>query len=201
MKQLITRHYYTLEDLFNTSSDYSNKFKGPFSLSLVLETSILSFLYTLGGYPDSGEVDTKIDELWHTYLYPRFYNCFIGYVDVVEGDVTDEDILEDAQEWLGRVVAWLCATSKKYSQIIDLYETNAAKLMDKLGTEQTSLFNDTPQDGGDFATDNHTTTATKTSSAYDAGTPMSRLKEIRDNLDSLYQSWATEFRRFIMYGG
>ena len=60
--------------------------------------------------------------------------------------------------------------------------------MNKISASSKTLFNDTPQNGGDFTTDNHTTNATQVTSESDVGTPIARLKEIRDNLESLYTS-------------
>ena len=70
-------------------------------------------------------------------------------------------------------------------------------------------FNDTPQNGGLWNDDKHTSTITlvngknsnDTTITTDSGTIMSRLKEIRDNLESLYDTWSNEFgKEFVIYG-
>lgn len=70
-------------------------------------------------------------------------------------------------------------------------------------------FNDTPQNGGLWNDDKHTSTITlvngknsnDTTVTADSGTIMSRLKEIRDNLESLYDTWSNEFgKEFVIYG-
>lgn len=70
-------------------------------------------------------------------------------------------------------------------------------------------FNDTPQNGGLWNDDKHTSTITlvsgknsnDTTITSDSGTIMSRLKEIRDNLESLYDTWSNEFgKEFVIYG-
>ena len=70
-------------------------------------------------------------------------------------------------------------------------------------------FNDTPQNGGLWNDDKHTSTITlingtnsnDTTVTTDSGTIMSRLKEIRDNLESLYDTWSNEFgKEFVIYG-
>lgn len=80
-----------------------------------------------------------------------------------------------------------------------------------------SKVNDTPQepgywDGEDYtssisATESSSHTETSSSSngvsntttLNDINTPMARLKEIENNLRSLYGKWANEFSRFIIY--
>lgn len=90
-------------------------------------------------------------------------------------------------------------------------------------TNVNSRTNDTPQQPGSWeeddyvsvisgtATNNQSSTNSTSSSssdsnyqgettvATDPGTMMSRLKEIQDDLTSLYGKWANEFRRFIIH--
>lgn len=70
--------------------------------------------------------------------------------------------------------------------------------MDRLGSTATTLFNDTPQSGGDVTTSSYITNATTATTTADVGTPMARLKEIQDNLDNVYITWSNEFRKFIL---
>ena len=60
--------------------------------------------------------------------------------------------------------------------------------MKQLGSKSTTLFNDTPQIGGDVTVDGYISNATTVNTTADVGTPMARLKEIRDNLENLYTS-------------
>ena len=80
-----------------------------------------------------------------------------------------------------------------------------------------SKVNDTPQepgywDGEDYTSSisasessSHTETnsnsngVSNTTTLNDINTPMARLKEIENNLSSLYGKWANEFSRFIIY--
>lgn len=73
----------------------------------------------------------------------------------------------------------------------------------------TTRFNDTPQNGGYWEDDKHSSTITavegKNSNDVtvitDSGTTMERLKEIRDNLENLYDTWSNEFgKEFVIYG-
>lgn len=60
--------------------------------------------------------------------------------------------------------------------------------MKQLGSKSTTLFNDTPQIGGDVTADSYISSATTVSTTADVGTPMARIKEISDNLEDLYTS-------------
>ena len=97
------------------------------------------------------------------------------------------------------------------------FEDNKAKLMDLLarnyqdlgGTSgsSSSRFNDTPQDGGAYADDNHTTNITEVSSStssnlrhqetYSNEDVILRLKKVQDNLSNLYIQWENEIARIL----
>ena len=72
---------------------------------------------------------------------------------------------------------------EEYVPILKLYEQQEANLLAQIKTSSTadSRFNDTPQNGGSWDDDNHTTNLTQMSSesATDGDTPIRRLEEVR----------------------
>ena len=100
---------------------------------------------------------------------------------------------------IAKIIGWMNESRKRYEVLINAYTTQETKLMDKLSSTAQTLFNDTPQSGGSFTTDNYVTNATQVTTSTDTTTPMARLKEISDNLENLYKSWSNEFRKFIMF--
>lgn len=83
--------------------------------------------------------------------------------------------------------------------IIANQEANKNNLLSQIKASSTTKFNDTPQDGGDFSDNNHTSTVTSVESGVDGGTLISRLNEVENNLKRLYKDWANEFRQFIIW--
>ena len=83
--------------------------------------------------------------------------------------------------------------------MIDLYESQENDLLKKLESSSKTLFNDTPQAGGDFTRDPYITNATQVNTSTDTATPMARLKEVQDNITNYYKEWADEFEKFIIY--
>lgn len=104
-----------------------------------------------------------------------------------------------------KIVNIIVSTYPRYSVLLKAYTDKIANMMDKI--ESTALgatrFNDTPQDGGDFASDPYTTNITETTgtSETDGGSPMQRLKELQDGYQNVLTVWSNEFDKIFMEGG
>lgn len=196
---MITRFYYSLNDLntIATGKDTGCFYtinKGFFDfLSIVLPAS--------AGRIADDEITT---EFFQNYIWPRFYEETIDFIDV-EHDPWEEvvkpmnknEVLPQVQSKLVKIWSWLQESKQQYETLINLYTEQKDNLMKQLSSKATTLFNDTPQTADDVTTTGYITTATTATTTADAGTPMTRLKEIRDNLENLYGSWSNEFRKFI----
>lgn len=158
--------------------------------------------------------DTAItNTLFQDYIWPEYYQSNVLYVDtnMPEEEITFMDIRDAWNKKCGHIFRWLNESTEKYSVLIDNLNQIKSKLMAQVQSTTTSdndvlaLFNDTPQAGGDFTGDDYVTNASKNTSsssttiATDAATPIARLKEVQDKLDSLYGRWADEFSRFVLH--
>lgn len=194
---MITRFYFSMSDNdIQSRHPYNAK-----TLNQSFKSWFTSWKYQ---FPNNFSFKPEVDSLFQDYIWPRFYNQAFFYFDV-EHDPWIEpeepkfvDYVAAASDKLGCIYAWLVESQERYGKLIELYKAEENKWLEKLGSESTTLFNDTPQAGGSFTTDNYVTNATKVNTTADVGTPMARVKEVRDNLESLYNSWANEFRKFII---
>lgn len=113
--------------------------------------------------------------------------------------MTNSEIVIEWNKKLGLIYRWINESKEIYEVLISNLESSKARLLDKIHSTTTTRFNDTPQEPGDFTDDSYTSTLTNSSTTTDANTMMARLKEIQDDLTSLYGKWANEFRKFIIY--
>ena len=193
------RTYYTLDDIRKSLELYKN-YNGPFSM-LTASSGFISFMNKCLLYSNYSEIEGTIEdaqgyECFVNYIWPRFYNEAIIYVDSDE----DEDFVQKfARTKVGQIFAWWKSSMEKYSLLIQNLEANKNKLLDDVKSSSTSRFNDTPQNSGDFSDDQHTSTVTKTENSSNVGTMMARLNEIEDNIKQLYIDWSNEFRKFITW--
>lgn len=192
---MITRFYFRVRDILPIDDEGS--------FAAVNANATWSDFFLNNQYTDSTETTT----LFQRYIWPRFFEEYCAYIDIEHSpwqepfkpQPTDPEFLEIKDRILGRFWSWLEESRVKYEKLIRLYSANENKLLDQLSTTSTTLFNDTPQEAGDFVNDAHTTNATRVESTAEVGTPMARLKEIRDNIENLYGAWSNEFRKFIIW--
>ena len=192
------RTYYTLDDIRKEVGGSYLTGEGPYSmlnkyLSSFLNDCLNKVNFTL--FSTFAETDESTN-CFRSYIWPRFYQEAIIYVDSDE----NEDFFEKfCKTKIGQIYAWWISSSEKYNLLIQNLEANKNKLLDDVKSSSTSRFNDTPQNSGDFSDDQHTSNITTTENSSNVGTMMARLNEIEDNIKQLYIDWSNEFRKFIIW--
>ena len=192
------RTYYTLDDIRKALGGNYASGAGPYaigskSLSTFLNDCLKKANFTAASYFNDTAESVKC---FQSYIWPRFYQEAIIYVDFDES----EDFVEKfCYTKAGQIMSWWMSSTEKYSMLIQNLNNNKSKLLDDVKSASISRFNDTPQNSGDFSDDQHTSTTTKTENSSNVGTMMSRLNEIEDNIKQLYIDWSNEFRKFIIW--
>ena len=153
----------------------------------------------------------------NTYIYKDyieemlndFYVRFYKYYGVEVEDESIQTFSTAATEFFYKFWNVLNVTYPKYAPIIKAFKDNETKLMDSLNRDYTddgdssgsvvSRFNDTPQDGGAFDDDTHTTNINESESSSESGLEhketynneymLDRLNRIRDKLSNLFTEW------------
>lgn len=188
------RTYYTLDDIRKALNIIG---EGPYVMNSMTFSSFLNACLQKAGYTTTTFTETQEStECFRYYIWPRFYQEVVVYVDSDES----EDFLEKlCRTKAGQIFAWWFSSSEKYSMLIQNLNANKAKLLDDVKSSSIARFNDTPQNSGDFSDDQHTSNITTTTNSSNVGTMMQRLNEIEDNIKQLYIDWSDEFRKFIIW--
>lgn len=171
--------------------------------------------------PEYGNTDLtlKLIELYYNYILPKYGDT---YVWLIEDDGNYE---KEFKSLLNSITAFVNSTSIKYSKLIDVYNSNKDKLMDKLQsvTSQSSsssnsninvnLQNDVPgtENLNEYSFDeSHTSMAYKdTNSGSSSGSSsvnystdtlyiMDKLQNVKDKLVDIYNVWSDEFHKILM---
>lgn len=193
------RTYYTLDDIRKEVGLYLNN-AGPYTM-YASYSNLTTFMNEclekagLATIPVTTEI-TESENCFREYIWPRFYQEAIIYVDL---DKNEDFVEKFCRTKVGQIMSWWTSSSEKYSLLIQNLSNNKAKLLDDVKSSSTSRFNDTPQNSGDFSDDPHTSTITKTENSSNVGTMMQRLNEIEDKIKQLYLDWSDEFRKFIIW--
>lgn len=203
MKKKVTRFYYSLSDLIDSKMfDYS---EGPFEFVGTILRGAEVTDKTLASFTQLDTSNPTAVTMFHDYLIPEYSDAFVFYVDVEcapweEPDEPEtEDILEAASSLCTKMYRWLVESCVRYSLLISQFESVKSSLMNKLSSDSLTLFNDTPQAGGDYTSDPYVTNATKVTTNTEVATPIERLREIQTKLRNLYADWADEFSRYVIY--
>ena len=133
-------------------------------------------------------------------LYARFYNCPIYRKDI--GVYEDEDLVapssNERKEIFREFVEIFNGTAPRFIPLLKQFKANENDPIGKISstTSGTTRFNDTPQDSGDFADDDHTTNITQTEATTetDTGSIMERLDSLYSNWRSILEDWTNVFR-------
>ena len=183
-------YYSTLQDIFLDNNLTANT---------LIEgiNSASDFVNIISTYiPDGIEDVPKLVELFKKYIIPK---CWDSVVDIT----TCEDLITNHESFFGNLAEWVVSSEDRYLPILQNWEANKDKLMDKLRTttEGTSRASDTPEvsgewDGNDQLSSIASSTTTTTT---DSGTIMNQLNDIRKRYRSIMQEWADSFiDRFTM---
>lgn len=173
--------------------------------TMTCESDIVSYIFDtwfpdgVGTYDDIYmEVANRdiANEMLNKYVVPRYYNWAIGWADSEE--------IEDYQidkAFVYKLWMILKGTYNKYAPLIRVYKEQEANLMASIKSQGVSRYNDTPQDGGEWADDQHTSNISTSETTTEGGTTAVRLAEIRAMWENLYSDWAAEFKGLFIWVG
>lgn len=119
------------------------------------------------------------------------------------------EVLYKTRRLLGKIIDIISFTYPKYSALLSSYDTAKSKLLDKLNKtingSDTRRDNDTPQDGGDYSDDNHTSFISQgsvdNSESWDDTPIIERLDKIERMYQQTMKNWLNEFSGLFIEGG
>lgn len=132
--------------------------------------------------------------------YARFYDSYVFRKKISIYDNEDDITITSAErkEIWRRFINVFNITAPRYIPLLEQFEANKTNPIAQISSTSsgTTRFNDTPQDGGDYADDEHTTHITQTSATTttDAGSIMDRLDALYKNWRSVLRDWTNEFK-------
>lgn len=147
------------------------------------------------------ELKPHMEDLWQL-IYARYYDWYCDYSTYTDFGQELEPTTDMCKKFFIKLLNVLVLSYEKYSVLLDYYTSEKNNLMNQINTSNTAItrFNDTPQDGGDFSDDAHTTNISQSegSSGTDGMSPIMRLKEIQDNYRDAMEEWCNEFKRLFI---
>ena len=177
----VLRKYYTFEEITEQLiGDTQNTAK----------QAIIAAMTSAGVTPDNSFNDV-ISALLLSHLKDSVdWKDWIPFVEEEPEDEPDEEIVND---FVRRLCSLYVQSADRYVTILGIYTAQKANLMSKVSSTSISRFNDTPQNGGDWSDDEHTSNITRNENEADFTPVMDRIKTIQDNYHNLVRDWMMEF--------
>lgn len=186
-------YFYSLEEILKEDSleIYSNAnswytyFKKYFPYAPIYKT----------GSPDPQELKDYIAQLMDLVL-ARYKEHIIF--------VSDSNVLtnKDQEETCLKLLNVIIQTYDKYASLFPVWESVSSNPLKKVEVSTVGKvgFNDTPQNGGAFADDNHRSNLTESSStsSSDIATPVERYAELKKKFDSILFEWTKQFDKIFI---
>ena len=186
------RFFWTLKEVLDPNGS-----KSDFNID---NTDVLSVVSSMSGYSTS----TISNGVWTDTNYSKVIDLVVKrYLDYYCFYTTDENFDTDKQKnFIAKLIMILEMTSPRYLKLLEVYASASAQLLNPVEIETSRLtrFNDTPQDEGDFANDEHTTNLTEDTGTTknDLDTKMGRIREIESNYNNLLLNWSREFKSLFI---
>lgn len=98
------------------------------------------------------------------------------------------------RDFVSKLLEVYFETLDRYKTLIDLYNDQTSHLLDQINSKTVMRYNDTPQNGGDWSDDGHTTNITQNETNTDVLPLMDRLNTIQNSYRNLIREWADEFK-------
>lgn len=136
------------------------------------------------------------DQLKNTYKLPRLDDFILLLVNSyrydfafwIDSEATEQQVNKGAAKKVFKMQAWLDANARKISASLEAVETPT-----RGQAKSTTRFNDTPQDGGNFEDDPHTTNFTEFKSNDAVGSDYVVSLNARDLLNRYREEFAKRF--------
>lgn len=192
-------NFYTLGECvkFVKGSDYDYFADG--NLGTFIDT-----LHTKFSDINAVNLKTKV-EYTNTHILAMWDTLLTRYKDefaVVSDNFLNNDVVKS---FFVRLFNKIISTKDKYIEMLSYYSASKTHLMKEIesSSETTSRFNDTPQDGGDYSDDTHTTNITQSSSIgkSERDTPIERLDSIAKLYEDQMDRWIAEIGRVFIIEG
>ena len=151
----------------------------------------------------NGLLEPMINELWQSII-ARYYDDYAVMISE-EDDTIPSLTWENISPFFNKLINTITRTKDYYLTLLNIYNNQKNNLLNQVKSisTNTTRFNDTPQNGGEFVDDNHTSEFTKVNNSIesDVNTMMYRINEIQKLYRNVMKDWVDEFEKLFIERG
>ena len=150
-----------------------------------------------------GLLEPIINELWQSII-ARYYDDYV--IMISEDDDTIPSLTwENISPFFNKLINTITRTKDYYLTLLNIYNNQKNNLLNQVKSisTNTTRYNDTPQNGGEFVDDKHTSEFTKVNNSIesDVNTLMYRINEIQRLYRNVMKDWVDEFEKLFIERG
>lgn len=163
------------------------------------ESSLVDVLFNEIATYDGETLDAKLKPVLKDLILLNSdmgiaYRDWIVYIEE-RPDLDDQELFDEITEKVLRKFSYVYNTTKdRYLALLDIYANQKANLLNKVESNTIQRYNDTPQNGGDWSDDEHTSNITRIENSNDFTPLMDRINEIQNKLRNIQKDWEDEFK-------
>lgn len=163
------------------------------------ESSLVDVLFNEIATYDGETLDAKLKPVLKDLILLNAdmaidYRDWIVYIEE-RPDLDDQELFDEITEKVLRKFSYVYNTTKdRYLALLDIYANQKANLLNKVESNTIQRYNDTPQNGGDWSDDEHTSNITRIENSNDFTPLMDRINEIQNKLRNIQKDWEDEFK-------
>lgn len=168
----------------------------------------LTIDYDTADYGTGTEWLKKTSDKLLNRIYFEHANDYLIAIDVdVRGmnldDIDEDNLLTEAEAVLAmrKINNVYLNSYKRYTALLKAYEDESSTLIANLNKTRKATFNDTPQNGGDYADDEHISTIEHEVESIPEGIIIERLGKLDELYKNTMNDWLREFDMCFMYEG
>lgn len=194
-------YYYTLADFLKRQSiygRYGEKLRIGIAESNLFRDLIRTF-FDDPTWTDPVLASAEVNNMFCLQFIPKYWKSYMVRSEFDYDLDTAMEYKDLGQDLFASICEVIRSTYDKYIVLIKAYTAEKDNLLNQVSSTSTVLFNDTPQEGGDFADDEHATNATITTSNSDLGTKVARINEIDRLLRNFYSDWSEEIGNAVVF--
>jgi len=132
---------------------------------------------------------TEMNNLLCTYIFPKYKDMAVCYVDKEDGEPTTAEITAAKKIFVRHLLNNIRTTYDEYKLLIDTFTAEKDNLMNAIKTQ--TKFNDTPQTTttAGVVSYNDTYNSTVTTNYSDGASKIARIAEIEALIKDYYEKW------------
>lgn len=208
------RVYFSVEELFKQLYlEYSDTTSYVFPLGILRDyindlsetrESVSKAIYQADEFYSNTTTNSDTANALFNMLFDSYKNYYGIYkdIEILSTEEEETEITSTMElEFVSKIINVYMQTQDRYLNLLNIYSTQRANLLNKVKSLTSVKYNDTPQNSGDFTSEEFTSNYTISESESDVSPLIERIDEISRKYRNLLRERTDEFKGLFLVNG